>query len=471
LKKINLKKIKKLIFIFSTLFILLVFSLFATVDYEIHKNSSDYKIIGKPLYIISQVPKEAKKIIVNPKIYLTKTDSLSYTSSVQENYFGLKKNQHIDNYYGDSIKQTMIIVSGRKRGGAFLEIFNLDNLGSLFRFDLEDKDAKKILNKYLKSANSLVWDTNQLSTPKAELSHPLILGDKLIFQLPSRGPLFYINKDKKLSLFSTDDFFFHHSNEVDHEGNIWSPAYLNSYNQDHDLFGSPHQDTRNDGIVKLSPDGDILFSKSMIDIFFQNDLKSLIVGNGSKYDIDPFHLNDIQPVMQDGKYYKKGDLFLSLRNMSLILLYRPSTNKILKIIQGPFVRQHDVNVQSEHLISVFNNNNYLTYIDPFGEKQTKEGKIYNEMVTYDFNTMEFKTSHSKEMAIYQIKTGTQGRGKFFLNRKLFIEETDSGELYFFDNKDLISMYVNYNNDGNIYPLSWSRIYSQSDQDIISKFLD
>ena len=56
----------------------------------------------------------------------------------------------------------------------------------------------------------------------------------------------------------------------------------------------------------------------------------------------------------DGKFWKSGDVFLSLRNQSMILLYRPSTNKIIWKGTGPFFRQHDVDVLNDHKISIFN---------------------------------------------------------------------------------------------------------------------
>ena len=55
-------------------------------------------------------------------------------------------------------------------------------------------------------------------------------------------------------------------------------------------------------------------------IFSQDSFKS-----------DPTHLNDIQPVLKDGPYFKKGDLFLSLKFLSMVILYRPETNKIIKV--------------------------------------------------------------------------------------------------------------------------------------------
>ena len=36
---------------------------------------------------------------------------------------------------------------------------------------------------------------------------------------------------------------------------------------------------------------------------------------GAYVGTDPFHINDIQPVLQDGKYWMKGDVFLSLRSI------------------------------------------------------------------------------------------------------------------------------------------------------------
>ena len=56
-----------------------------------------------------------------------------------------------------------------------------------------------------------------------------------------------------------------------------------------------------------------------------------------KFTKDPIHLNDIQPVNFNGDYWEKGDVFLSLRNQSMIVLYRPSTNQIVWKTQGPFI--------------------------------------------------------------------------------------------------------------------------------------
>ena len=95
---------------------------------------------------------------------------------------------------------------------------------------------------------------------------------------------------------------------------------------------------------------------------------------------DPTHLNDIQPVLDDGPYWKKGDLFLSLRNISTVMLYRPSTDEILWIKRGPWIAQHDVDILDDHRISIYDND----------VEARAPGKPYiagtSQVMVYDFAT-------------------------------------------------------------------------------------
>ena len=115
-------------------------------------------------------------------------------------------------------------------------------------------------------------------------------------------------------------------------------------------------------------------------------MEYLLFGIGDwEFTNDPIHLNDIQPVDFDGEFWKKGDLFLSLRHQSMVLLYRPATNKIIWKGTGPFFHQHDVDILNDHKISVFNNNS----------KYFVDGDVvdrHNEVIIYNFiniNIFEF----------------------------------------------------------------------------------
>ena len=59
-----------------------------------------------------------------------------------------------------------------------------------------------------------------------------------------------------------------------------------------------------DGITKLSSEGEILYQKSVSQIFIENGLEYLLFASGPKTN-DPLHLNDIQHVNFEGKYWKK----------------------------------------------------------------------------------------------------------------------------------------------------------------------
>ena len=85
---------------------------------------------------------------------------------------------------------------------------------------------------------------------------------------------------------------------------------------------------------------------------------------------DPIHVNDIEPAMSSSEYWNKGDLFLSLRNKNSIVHYRPSENRVINYIKGPFLRQHDVDIISDNEISIFNNNISI-------HKKISEILIYN----------------------------------------------------------------------------------------------
>ena len=80
------------------------------------------------------------------------------------------------------------------------------------------------------------------------------------------------------------------------------------YSIDEKIVGNKYGDFLDDAITKISSGGNIIFQKSVLQIFLDNNLESLFFSN-QIFDGDPIHLNDIQPVSSDSKFWKKGDLF------------------------------------------------------------------------------------------------------------------------------------------------------------------
>lgn len=107
--------------------------------------------------------------------------------------------------------------------------------------------------------------------------------------------------------------------------------------------------------MEFSPEGKGLYHRSVTKLMRDQGLGVLFLGAQRFYD-DPLHLNDVQPEFKDGPYCKRGDVVISLEHPSTMLLFRPSTDRILWWKTGPWVSQHDVDAIDDTRIAVFNNN-------------------------------------------------------------------------------------------------------------------
>ena len=323
----------------------------------------------------------------------------------------------------------------------------------------------KVHTWHFNTVNSL-WEETSLEIPGGELSidlateryrnqHSFLDISGKIFV--GEGPLISIDLDSSKKIIN-DDFFFHHSLEADSNGDLWAPItiYPSDYNLGHGTF-------HDNGIAKISIDGVVKFKKSIIEILDENNLGHLIFGAGehNSRNNDPIHLNDIEPVLKDGKNWREGDVFLSIRNLSLVVLYRPSKNKIIWFKQGPWLHQHDVNIISENEISVFDNNVKLDSKD-----FVVDG--HNKFIVYDFELDKITSPLEDQFKELDIRTITEGRGKS-LPYGTFVEESDYGRLLFLTKeKKPLWTYVNRGNDGNIYRVNWSRILTKSYGDKVKR---
>ena len=282
------------------------------------------------------------------------------------------------------------------------------------------------------------------------------------------NPLRKIDACSNLVFQNTHDAF-HHSIEIDIDGNIWVPSHIYPQSISNEKVGSDivaDGGFYDDAIVKLSPDGEILFEKSVSQIFIDNGLEYLLFSIGDRhFDVDPIHLNDIQPVNFDGEFWKKGDVFLSLRHQSMVLLYRPSTNEIIWKGTGASFHQHDVDILDNHRISIFNNNS-----KDFVDGDVVDG--HNEVIVYNFKTNEYSSYLKDSLIEHDVRTITEGRSEILPNGDLFIEESNYARTLFFNaDGSLRWTHVNRANDGNVYRLGWSRIlYTEEDIQTVNNFL-
>ena len=268
--------------------------------------------------------------------------------------------------------------------------------------------------------------------------HPLILDDGSLISI--YGPAFKLDFCSNLKWIN-DKNYFHHSNMLDHEGNIWIGGIMNPQSKYVKKYAT--KDYADDAIIKINTDGKILYYKSVTEILIENNLVDAnIFFSGD----DPIHLNDIEPSFSDTEYWKQEDVFLSPRSQSAIVHYRPSTNKVINYITGPFAQQHDVDIISDKEISIFNNNNFLV------------DNEYSEVVIYNFETNEFRTLFNDQLQKNNFKTIGAGLSHIFNDGALMVEEQNHGRIILFNNEGEKEWeFVNIDKNGDIGYITWSRV--------------
>ena len=283
--------------------------------------------------------------------------------------------------------------------------------------------------------------------------HPLILDDGSLICSGIYSPLFKIDFQSNLQWIN-DEIVFHHNKVIDHEHNIWVPGQLSSDTAQ--LKKYLDIKFRNYAIIKINLNNEILFKKNIIEILIENKIltRSHIYQLHNNNDLT--HLNCIEPALSDTNYWKKGDLFLSLKHFSLIIHYRPYENKVIDLIIGPYSNQHDINIISSKEISIFNNNNF--FLD----------NEFSEVLIYNFQTKQFKKLFNEQLKKENFKTTHGGVSKILKDGSLIVEEQNHGRIILFNNKGEKEWeFVNKDKNGNIGRTSSISILE--DQTFIKKF--
>ena len=341
--------------------------------------------------------------------------------------------------------------AGSAPQAGYLVLSRYDGDASRSIVELVDLDAQRVVhvwapdfaehNARSRLTSNLTNVARDAAPGRTRMMHPLLTPDGgLIFQ--SMSPLVKVGACSELQW--TIDRVFHHSNEPHPDG-----GYLTSIFVEPQTIPrvSPH--FKEDGIVHVSDEGQILYEKSVAKLLVENGYAHLIYGLDF-YSDDPLHLNDVQAAPVDGPYFRKGDLFLSLRNVSAIVLYRPSTNRVVWMKQGPWVNQHDVDVLDDHRIAVFNNNRF-NYADGSGVDGA------NDVVIYDFAQDRTESPYRQHLQDLQVRTISEGRSEILPDGDVVVEESDYGRVLRLGLDGRVRWeYVNRASDGQIYMLNWTR---------------
>ncbi len=327
-----------------------------------------------------------------------------------------------------------------------LELVSLPSMRMVYSWTLNAAELLKDVGHISRFTEPSNWDNAHFRQ-----IHPWLEenGDLIVKDFDT--PVFRVDPCGK-PLWTLQDAVYHHSTEADAEGNLWIPSTAERAS-----IASVNDKFREDRISQVSPSGKLLFVRSVAQILMRHGYANWLF---SIYNNDPTHLNDIQPVLADGPYWKKGDLFLSLRNVSTIMLYRPSTDEIVWIKRGPWMLQHDVDILDDHRISVYDN---------AAQERAPEQPFFgnsSQVVVYDFATGKVSLPLQRAMNDNSVRTWTQGLSTQLPDGATLIEDPDEARLIIFRADGAIAaQYINRAKDGWLYHLGWSRYIDQASGDI------
>ena len=109
-----------------------------------------------------------------------------------------------------------------------------------------------------------------------------------------------------------------------------------------------------DIIQVIDGTGSVVEEIELVPIFLQSNWAGLLPETTDF--CDPLHLNYIDEIRVDaGPGLAKGDLVLSLRNLSRFAIFDPETQEIKRIVSGGFVQQHAVHHLSGSKFLIFDN--------------------------------------------------------------------------------------------------------------------
>jgi hypothetical protein len=331
--------------------------------------------------------------------------------------------------------------------------------------DIIDLNNFEIIHTYkhdIAEMNNQVTNTKEFPRLKIDRSpvrflytHPLLFEDGSLIGSGIFGPLFKLGFCSNIQWINEEEIF-HHSKMLNHEGNILLSGQMNPKSQYVKRYSI--KNFSDDSIIKISTDGEILFNKSLTEVLIENEIifENYALNKSLSGETDPLHVNDIEPALNNTEHWMQGDMFISVRYLSAIIHYRPSTNKVINYIIGPFAQQHDVDIISDKEISIFNNNNFII------------NNEHSEVLVYNFETKTFKKMFNHQLQKENFKTYAQGLSHTFKDGSLLVEEQNHGRIILFNNRGEKELeFVNKDKNGNIGFVSWSRVIE--DELIIKNF--
>lgn len=249
---------------------------------------------------------------------------------------------------------------------------------------------------------------------------------------------------------------FHHSIEPDSNGDLWACGAVRPGSVANPKIKQRHcNDVFEDQtLVKVSPSGKILQVISVADLILNSGLEYLLYGSSNPdVNFDPIHLNQITPILSDSGRFKKGEILVSLRNISTILLIDPDSQRVVWHGSGNWMNQHCVMPVGPSTFSVLDNHSFASgeyWLNP--EWRTR-------ILTHNIETGQSSEISVNGQCPRDFHIPIEGRALPIHSVNWMLEDCIQGTIMIFENQNLIFKWSNLYPDGTVGVTSWYRYMS------------
>ena len=255
-----------------------------------------------------------------------------------------------------------------------------------------------------------------------EFAFPFPNGDIIvIFRANYKVPYGYgmakIDKDSNLIWKNLDSF--HHELDVSADGRIFA---MSQYITERTIPGAPQIESPmvEDFLVELDSNGKILRKISVFDALLDSPFKLFLKRVPSSQVGDYLHVNSVEYIDEQRAnvlpFANEGDLLVSLRNPSMVIVVNMDEGKVVWALHGPWINQHDTNILANGNILIFDNRGH---IGSGGVTRVLEYDAIRQATIWEY-------TGSDEEPFESAKRGSQDR---LDNGNTLITESHAGRLF------------------------------------------
>src|SRR5688572_1000002 len=225
----------------------------------------------------------------------------------------------------------------------------------------------------------------------------------------------------------------HHSILPLADGSFWTLSSDNAKQNERPHVVKGH---REETILRVSADGEVLEEINVIDAIFKGGYQAILLQGApslpENQHLDTIHVNDIELVTDQlaGRLpqLKTGDFLLSLRGSNALAVISRESKAVIWSMVGPYLRQHDPDILDDGTLLVFDNRTEMKQHTPVRWLEQPQAWGYSRILRLDPATQQVLWSFEGSEA-FPFYTSIQGKQQPLRNGHILVSDPEGGRAF------------------------------------------